>query len=590
MNTFPRWIVLCALLTIAGSAAHSQSSVSPVIIHAFEVAGQPSAVVQDGQGNFFGTEEHGGAYGMGSIFEISPDGASSTVYHFNGANGSAPLGLTRRTGDDFFGVTSAGGSDPQFTTGGVFFEFQSLATSPPVTRASTRATFTDQFSSPSGRTGKGNLYPLTLDLNGNFVGATSTGGVDGSGLFYRVTPSGMISQLHDANQPAAPLARLGNDFYGITRTGGTSGVGSLFKLAQDGTLTTIYSFTNDVNGGSPAAVIAGADGNAYVTTDTGGNSDSKGAVVRITPAGVATNLTSFTVNHPSPSLGNFGNNLLVAAPSGMLFYGLIGKEFYSISSDCVFTDLGPAPVPPADASLALGDDGNCYISGADLNLGATHASVTRATPAGVFTLLADLKKGLGTTPEASLTPVGDGSFIGTTFTGGSNDLGTVYRLAANGTVTSLVDFNGTNGANPQGPVTADGLGNFYGTTSPQNNTPNNGTIFKIDPAGNFSFQIPPVGAGPMGAIVMGPDGNLYGTTSKGGSGNFRHGTIFRITPTAGPLAADFGGHRVGRAGWQHHIRAGRQPIPYRRRRRPNRQWHPVQLHHQRQRPHASRLL
>src|SRR5262249_15681639 len=54
----------------------------------------------------------------------------------------------------------------------------------------------------------------------------------------------------------------------------------------------------------------------------------------------------------------------------------------------------------------------------------------------------------GANPVSSLVEDTDGSLYGSTFHGGTADLGTVYRVNTSGTLSNLISFNGTNGANP----------------------------------------------------------------------------------------------------------------------------------------------
>src|SRR5690348_2416065 len=93
----------------------------------------------------------------------------------------------------------------------------------------------------------------------------------------------------------------------------------------------------------------------------------------------------------------------------------------------------------------------------------------------------------GSNSWAGLVQASDGSFYGTTFFGGSNDLGTVFRLssAGNGGYTNkiLKNFTGINGdgANPACKLTLGTDGFLYGTTV-NGGTNNIGTIFKLLPA------------------------------------------------------------------------------------------------------------
>jgi uncharacterized repeat protein (TIGR03803 family) len=74
-----------------------------------------------------------------------------------------------------------------------------------------------------------------------------------------------------------------------------------------------------------------------------------------------------------------------------------------------------------------------------------------------------------------------GNVYGTAQTGGANNYGTVFKLAAGSFLyTDLHDFNdnGTDGYYPYGGVSLDSLGNLYGTTLLGGN-PGGGTVWQI---------------------------------------------------------------------------------------------------------------
>jgi uncharacterized repeat protein (TIGR03803 family) len=98
------------------------------------------------------------------------------------------------------------------------------------------------------------------------------------------------------------------------------------------------------------------------------------------------------------------------------------------------------------------------------------------------------------------------------------------------TVTTLQNFNGTNGANPYiGPLTQGRDGKLYGTTY-YGGANLMGTVFRFNPATNFISVIHnfagPEGSSPT-ALALGTDGNFYGTTNYGGTAGL--GVLFKIT-------------------------------------------------------------
>ena len=136
----------------------------------------------------------------------------------------------------------------------------------------------------------------------------------------------------------------------------------------------------------------------------------------------------------------------------------------------------------------------------------------------------------GVTPTGNLFRADDGSFYGSTYTGGAFYAGTVFRMDASGNVVTLheFDYGGDGGAAPFGPpIQVNGA--LYGTT-PSGGTGFSGTIYRIDSDGTFTTLHQfggPEGAYPSACLLYASDGNFYGTTA--GGGDFGSGTAFRIT-------------------------------------------------------------
>ncbi len=159
------------------------------------------------------------------------------------------------------------------------------------------------------------------------------------------------------------------------------------------------------------------------------------------------------------------------------------------------------------------------------------AATAIPSPAQTFTKLVDFDGSNGAIPICTLIQASDGNFYGTTFQGGADNYGTVFKVTPEGTLTTLYSFDNVMGAYPFSGVVQGTDGNFYGTSGGGAN--NSGTVFRITPEGtlttlyNFcSLMNCADGEGP-GALVQGTDGNFYGTT-HGGVRDF--GTVFKITP------------------------------------------------------------
>jgi len=141
----------------------------------------------------------------------------------------------------------------------------------------------------------------------------------------------------------------------------------------------------------------------------------------------------------------------------------------------------------------------------------------------------------GENPSSNLIEGSDGSFYGTTQSGGSASGGTVFKLTPSGVLTILYSFSnaGGGGVVPGGGLIEASDGNFYGTTT-YGGSAGNGTVFKLTPSGVettlHSFgSVTGDGQNPSTSLIEGTDGNFYGTTPFGGS--IGGGTAFRMTPS-----------------------------------------------------------
>ncbi len=201
-----------------------------------------------------------------------------------------------------------------------------------------------------------------------------------------------------------------------------------------------------------------------------------------------------------------------------------------------------------EAGLVQGADGSFYGTTSNDGSGLYGAgTVFKITPSGTLTTLYSFctqpNCADGYEPEAGLVQGADGNLYGTTWRGGSNGAGTVFKITPSGTLTTLYSFcsqpNCADGDEPEAGLVQGADGNFYGATwqGGANNYPfGSGTVFKITPGGtlttlySFCSQTECTdGYFPQSGLVQGTDGNLYGTTNYGGAGG--EGTVFKITPS-----------------------------------------------------------
>ena len=404
------WQKVALILVACMATAVAAPAQTFTTLHSFDGAdgSYPRALTQGADGNFYGTTGDGGAYGVGTIFKITPDGTLTTLYSFcaqpHCPDGAVPNALMQATDGNFYGTTMWGGGSINCASSsdgcGTIFE---------ITSGGKLTTLYD-FCSQSGCTDGG--YPsagLIQATDGNLYGTTTLGGGEpnscgsGCGTIFKITPGGTLTTLHkfDRTDGAYPYARLlqaaDGDFYGTTLSGGTYGGiygrGTVFKITRGGTLTSLYSFCRlhpCLDGKEPrAGLVQATDGNFYGATYGG-----SGTVFQITPAGALTTIHRFK---PIDGGGPMGE--LIQASDG---------NFY----------------------------GTAFAGGS-----YTDGTVFEITPAGTLGTLHSFDITGGAFPTAGLVRAPDGKFYGTTGGGGANNVGTIFRLdvapAASLSATSL---------------------------------------------------------------------------------------------------------------------------------------------------------
>jgi uncharacterized repeat protein (TIGR03803 family) len=145
----------------------------------------------------------------------------------------------------------------------------------------------------------------------------------------------------------------------------------------------------------------------------------------------------------------------------------------------------------------------------------------------------------GSFPYGALLFDGSGNIYGTTYYGGANGIGSVYKLSPQpvGEWTEEVIYSFQEGADGNSPISNlvfDNAGNLYGTTS--EGGLGSGTIFKLSPVAPgkwnetvvHAFEGPPDGGFSYNGMVVDIFGNFYGATVHGGDDN--DGCVYQFTP------------------------------------------------------------
>ncbi|HTO67438.1 MAG TPA: choice-of-anchor tandem repeat GloVer-containing protein [Bradyrhizobium sp.] len=266
-------------------------------LHAFGGSGDGSkpGVLLSADGKLYGTTSAGGAFGLGTLFEITAGGTENVLHSFAGADGANPLAGVVKFGSFLIGTTVLGGPNPCAGSGcGTIFTF------------SQQAGETVSYAFQGNSDGK--LPESTLLANGSSVlyGTTALGGGNGCGgggcgTVFKFTPGSSVVMYRFAGQndgqtPAAGLILVGNNLYGTTVGGGPSGLGTVFSLnLATITETVVHAFAGS-DGARPVSALTYVGGKLFGTTSAGGASGD-GTVFSIDPvSGAETVLHSFGGN------------------------------------------------------------------------------------------------------------------------------------------------------------------------------------------------------------------------------------------------------------------------------------------------------
>ena len=217
------------------------------------------SLVQGFDGNFYGTTASGGTHGDGTVFRITPNGMLTTLHSFDGTDGINTFGdpVIQATNGKFYGTTEAGGAHGY----GTVYEMT------PAGALTTVYSFCAKNNCADGSYPRG-LVQATI---GSFYGATCCGGAHGNGTVFKIDGAGKLTTLYsfcaqtncaDGADPFIPVQATDGNFYGTTYGGGTNGDGTVFKMSPTGKLTTLYSFCSQLScndGSGPFASLGQAE-------------------------------------------------------------------------------------------------------------------------------------------------------------------------------------------------------------------------------------------------------------------------------------------------------------------------------------------
>lgn len=178
--------------------------------------------------SFYGLTTQGGTANLGTLFRLNTDGSGYTNLHsFAGypGDGSGPPGSLALDGSTVYGMTQAGGADPQRL--GTVFRMETDGSGYRILHSFVGGA--NDGSTPLGS--------LTL-VDGILYGMTSAGGASRNGVVFRLNTDGSsYTNLHtftggtgDGAVPHGSLMVHGSVLYGMTYYGGASNKGIVFAL------------------------------------------------------------------------------------------------------------------------------------------------------------------------------------------------------------------------------------------------------------------------------------------------------------------------------------------------------------------------
>ncbi len=274
-----------------------------------------AALIQDQDGNLYGTASYGGyagcgGYDCGVVFKVDTAGNETVLHKFSGQpDGAGPVApLLQDNQGNLYGTTTRGGRQHD----GVVFKINATGNE------------TVLYDFKGGTRGCAPAQGLIMDKSGNMYGTTYRCGASESGTVFKLTPQGKEIVLHEfkggSSDGAIPayghliMDKAGN-LYGVTEQGGSgdctlygyTGCGVLYKLTKKRKLTVLHSFAGGTSDGClPVGTVAtDRAGNFYGTTYQCG-SNQLGTVWEVSKSGVETILHNFAgspTDGTSPAAG-----------------------------------------------------------------------------------------------------------------------------------------------------------------------------------------------------------------------------------------------------------------------------------------------
>ena len=330
--------------------------------------------------------------------------------------------------------------------------------------------------------------------------------------------------------------------WGMTSSGGANNKGTIFSLNVDGSGFTVWHHFTDASGWSPEGGLCLApNGMIYGTTTLGGEAvPAAGTLFKLDPAsGDFTKLQDLAISN-----GGFAHASLIVGSDGFLYGAAYGgsagggsiyridpategyEELHGLSQSIDGGAINSRLLQLPDGVLY----GTASQGGANSQAG-TIFMYAIATDA--FTKIHDFDGAdNGSTPYGGLTLADNGWLYGTTFGGGLQNKGIIYRIhPATHEFQKIEDMADLNVFNCWSSFERAGADRLLATV-PNGGLNGGGSIIQLTPSSNEVIAVSefaiPVGSTPIAGLTAGANDQVYGITSIGGAAS--GGTIFKFDP------------------------------------------------------------
>jgi uncharacterized repeat protein (TIGR03803 family) len=286
-------LIFAATLLVSGALTASTTKLVYSFAGGSDGEYLDTELVMDNAGNLYGTSVQGGAFGSGTVFQVTTAEVHTVLYSFTGGpDGGEPYkGVTLDAQGNLYGTAVTGGGGACEGGCGVVFK---LAKSGGSWTQSVIHTFT-------GSDGSGPGSPVAFDAHGNIYGTTPTGGANGLGVVYQLKPNGTGGWTYhiihtftggeDGSGGSAGrfLVDTDGNLFNVCTVGGANGFGVVYEMSptQSGQwrFTTLYAFKDSPDGALPyGGLVFDKAGNLYGTTYYAGAHDL-GTVYKLTRNG-----------------------------------------------------------------------------------------------------------------------------------------------------------------------------------------------------------------------------------------------------------------------------------------------------------------